>query len=33
LGAGDAARITAAKDLEAVAGTPAELLLWEMATG
>jgi len=31
LGAADAARITDAKDLEAVALTPAELLLWEMA--
>lgn len=30
LGAGDAARITDAKDLEAVSGTPAELLFWEM---
>ncbi|PBC64175.1 pirin family protein [Streptomyces sp. Tue6028] len=30
LAAGDAARITEAKDLEAVAGAPAELLLWEM---
>ncbi|MFD7708174.1 pirin family protein [Streptomyces sp. NPDC059785] len=28
---GDAARITAAKDLTAVAGSPAELLLWEMS--
>ncbi|MFD5632093.1 MULTISPECIES: pirin family protein [unclassified Streptomyces] len=28
---GDAARITDAKDLEAVAGSPAELLVWEMA--
>jgi len=32
LGPGDAARITEAKDLEALAGSPAELLLWEMAT-
>jgi redox-sensitive bicupin YhaK (pirin superfamily) len=31
LGPGDAARITDAKDLEAVAVTGAELLLWEMA--
>lgn len=31
LGPGDAARITAAKDLDAVAGAPAELLLWEMS--
>ncbi|MEV6528103.1 MULTISPECIES: pirin family protein [Streptomyces] len=30
LGPGDAARITDAKDLEAVATAPAELLLWEM---
>ncbi|MFE9764567.1 pirin family protein [Streptomyces sp. NPDC005808] len=30
LGPGDAARITDAKDLEAVAGSPAELLVWEM---
>lgn len=30
LGPGDAARVTDAKDLEAVATTPAELLLWEM---
>jgi len=29
---GDAARITDAKDLEAVAGSPAELLVWEMQT-
>jgi redox-sensitive bicupin YhaK (pirin superfamily) len=29
---GDAARITEAKDLEAIAGSPAELLLWEMTT-
>ncbi|MFJ4831300.1 pirin family protein [Streptomyces sp. NPDC088747] len=28
---GDAARITDAKDVEAVAGSPAELLVWEMA--
>ncbi|WP_369246338.1 pirin family protein [Streptomyces sp. R41] len=33
LGPGDAARITEAKDLEALAGSPAELLLWEMTTG
>ncbi|MEU3981646.1 pirin family protein [Streptomyces sp. NPDC026672] len=32
LAPGDAARITEARDLEAVARTPAELLLWEMAT-
>jgi hypothetical protein len=31
LGPGDAARITDAKDLEAVAVTGAELLLWEMS--
>ncbi|GAB2842020.1 pirin family protein [Streptomyces deserti] len=31
LGAGDAARITDAEDLEAVAVTRAELLLWEMS--
>ncbi|MFI9610600.1 pirin family protein [Streptomyces sp. NPDC052023] len=31
LGPGDAARITDAKDVEAVGVTPAELLLWEMA--
>ncbi|TPQ15526.1 pirin family protein [Streptomyces sporangiiformans] len=31
LGPGDAARITDAKDLEAVAHSPAELLLWEMS--
>ncbi|MFH0518893.1 pirin family protein [Streptomyces sp. M41] len=31
LGAGDAARITAAKGLAAVGVSPAELLLWEMA--
>jgi redox-sensitive bicupin YhaK (pirin superfamily) len=31
LGMGDAARITDAKDLEVVALTPAELLIWEMA--
>ncbi|MFF3447625.1 pirin family protein [Streptomyces sp. NPDC002667] len=31
LGEGDAARITGAKDLELVAGAPAELLVWEMA--
>ncbi|MEU9290196.1 pirin family protein [Streptomyces sp. NPDC048275] len=31
LGPGDAARITDAKDLEALAGAPAELLLWELA--
>ncbi|WP_405885527.1 pirin family protein [Streptomyces sp. NBC_01136] len=30
LGPGDAARITDAKNLEALAGAPAELLLWEM---
>jgi redox-sensitive bicupin YhaK (pirin superfamily) len=30
LSAGDAARVTDAKDLEAAAGAPAELLLWEM---
>ncbi|MEV7343799.1 pirin family protein [Streptomyces sp. NPDC093544] len=30
LGPGDAARITDAKDLEAVAGSPAEVLVWEM---
>ncbi len=30
LGPGDAARVTHAKDLEAVAGTAVELLLWEM---
>ncbi|MET9012108.1 pirin family protein [Streptomyces olivaceoviridis] len=30
LGPGDAARITGAEGLEAVAATPAELLLWEM---
>jgi redox-sensitive bicupin YhaK (pirin superfamily) len=30
LGPGDAARITGAKDLEAVAATRAELLVWEM---
>ncbi|MHA5051272.1 pirin family protein [Streptomyces sp. SD15] len=30
LGPGDAARITDAKDLEALAGAPAELLLWEL---
>ncbi|MCX4991181.1 pirin family protein [Streptomyces sp. NBC_00568] len=33
LGEGDAARITDAKDLEVVAGAPAELLVWEMAVG
>lgn len=33
LGPGDAARITEAKDLEALAGSPAELLLWEMTAG
>ncbi|MFF3610723.1 pirin family protein [Streptomyces sp. NPDC002580] len=33
LGEGDAVRITDAKDLEAVAGAPAELLVWEMAVG
>ncbi|MET8859426.1 MULTISPECIES: pirin family protein [unclassified Streptomyces] len=33
LGEGDAARITDAKDLELVAGAPAELLVWEMAVG
>lgn len=33
LGAGDAARITEAKDLEAVGVTGAELLFWEMAAG
>ncbi|MEU6216450.1 pirin family protein [Streptomyces sp. NPDC047022] len=31
LGPGDAVRITNGRDLEAVAFTPAELLLWEMA--
>ncbi|MGW4082233.1 pirin family protein [Streptomyces sp. NPDC004822] len=31
LGPGDAARVTGAADLEAVALTPAELLVWEMA--
>jgi redox-sensitive bicupin YhaK (pirin superfamily) len=31
LGAGDAGRITDAKDVEAVAVTAAELLVWEMA--
>ncbi|TLS47413.1 pirin family protein [Streptomyces montanus] len=31
LGPGDAARITDARDLEAVAHSPAELLLWEMS--
>ncbi|MFF3844207.1 pirin family protein [Streptomyces sp. NPDC002328] len=31
LGPGDAARVTDAKDLEAVGVTPAELLVWEMA--
>ncbi|WP_308307488.1 pirin family protein [Streptomyces sp. ISL-10] len=30
LAAGDAARITGAKDVELLAGQPAELLLWEM---
>ncbi|MDQ1038891.1 redox-sensitive bicupin YhaK (pirin superfamily) [Streptomyces sp. V3I8] len=30
---GDAARVTDAKDLEAVAGSEAELLLWEMTAG
>lgn len=30
LGPGDAVRIEDAKDLEAAAGTPAELLMWEM---
>ncbi|WP_405911178.1 pirin family protein [Streptomyces sp. NBC_00828] len=30
LGPGDAARVTDAKDLEAVAGSPAEVLVWEM---
>jgi redox-sensitive bicupin YhaK (pirin superfamily) len=30
LGAGDAARITDAEDVDAVAVTPAELLVWEM---
>ncbi|MER6129663.1 pirin family protein [Streptomyces sp. NPDC001795] len=30
LGPGDAVRITGAKDVEAVARTPAELLVWEM---
>ncbi|MEU1041723.1 pirin family protein [Streptomyces sp. NPDC005551] len=29
---GDAARLTDAKDLEAIAGSPAELLIWEMTT-
>ncbi|WP_327435004.1 pirin family protein [Streptomyces sp. NBC_01236] len=33
LGPGDAARITDAKDWEVLAGSPAELLLWEMAAG
>ena len=33
LGEGDAARITDAKDIELVAGVPAELLMWEMAVG
>ncbi|WP_328499421.1 pirin family protein [Streptomyces sp. NBC_00414] len=33
LGAGDAARVTDAKDLEAVARGSAELLLWEMTAG
>ncbi|MFF4831539.1 pirin family protein [Streptomyces sp. NPDC001315] len=33
LAAGDAARITEAKDLEAVGVTGAELLLWEMTAG
>ncbi|MER5755121.1 pirin family protein [Streptomyces sp. NPDC002088] len=33
LGAGDAARITEAKDLEAVGVTGAELLFWEMTAG
>ncbi|WP_328558283.1 MULTISPECIES: pirin family protein [unclassified Streptomyces] len=33
LGEGDAARVTDAKDMELVAGVPAELLLWEMAVG
>ncbi|MEW2163905.1 pirin family protein [Streptomyces sp. NPDC007084] len=33
LAEGDAARITDAKDVELVAGAPAELLMWEMAVG
>ncbi|MGC9537654.1 pirin family protein [Streptomyces sp. UG1] len=33
LGAGDAARITDAKDVEAVGASAAELLIWEMAAG
>ncbi len=33
LGEGDAARVTDTKDLELVAGAPAELLVWEMAVG
>ncbi|MGW7169333.1 pirin family protein [Streptomyces sp. NPDC054884] len=33
LGPGDAARVTAAKDLEAVGVSNAEVLLWEMAAG
>jgi redox-sensitive bicupin YhaK (pirin superfamily) len=33
LGEGDEARVTDAKDLELVAGVPAELLVWEMAVG
>jgi redox-sensitive bicupin YhaK (pirin superfamily) len=32
LGPGDAARITGAEGMEAVASSPAELLLWEMVT-
>ncbi|MFJ6831589.1 pirin family protein [Streptomyces sp. NPDC091209] len=32
LGEGDAARIMDAKDVELVAGVPAELLMWEMTT-
>ncbi|MFI0961913.1 pirin family protein [Streptomyces sp. NPDC021080] len=33
LGEGDAARLSDTKDLELVAGAPAELLVWEMAAG
>ncbi|MEU0432957.1 pirin family protein [Streptomyces sp. NPDC006290] len=32
LGEGDAARVMDAKDMELVAGVPAELLMWEMTT-
>lgn len=31
LGPGDAARVTDAKELDVVAATPAELLVWEMS--